>query len=84
MGRGIRYNAVFIKPNNEDIIMENCNGKELRQYLEILLKVHYNIDYPFKTYTYVLYDLRCRRNRINKIIKDIIPVVEIVTTPLNS
>jgi len=76
-----RYNAVFIKPNSEEVFIENCDAKDMRIYLEILCRSHYGIQYPFNTYKYVLYDLRCRRNRINRILRDIIPLIEIITPP---
>ena len=79
MSKKISYNAVFLKPDSSEIILENFKGKDLRNYLESLLLQHYNIEYKFTPYG--VYDLRLRRTRISKFVRNIIPHCEICDNP---
>jgi hypothetical protein len=66
-----RYNAIFKKPDGITIILTDYTSRDLLDTLETLLKDNYNIDFEFTKYG--VYDLRMRRNRINKFIRNIIP-----------
>jgi hypothetical protein len=79
MPKRMTYNAVFLKVNGDEIILDNFTTEELKQQLELLLKQHYNIEYKFLPYG--VYDLRNRRQRISKFIRAIIPHCEINDNP---
>lgn len=79
MPKLMSYNAIFLKPDSTEIILENFKTKDLLTYLESLLLQHYNIEFHFTSYG--VYDLRVRRDRISKYIRQIIPHCEICTNP---
>lgn len=72
------YNAQFLKPSGEIIIITEMKGPDLRTHLSLLIKQYYNFDYKFLTYG--LYDLRHRTKRINKFVRQMIPFIEVVKT----
>ena len=79
MPKKMTYNATFIKPGASEIMIENFKGKELRQFLEALLLEHYKIEFKFTSYG--VYDLRLRRDRISKYVRNIIPNCQICDNP---
>lgn len=75
------YTAVFINPDFSLNILRDYKNEELKTELERLLLDKYNIEYKFLKYS--IYDLRHRRHRVSKYIRNIIPSCDIHTPELN-
>jgi len=77
MPKIVFYNCHFLKPNGDIITIHKMRSKELKELLETLIFQHYSMRYKFLTYAF--YDLRQRTNRINKFVRQMLPLLEINT-----